>query len=130
MTSVVPVTPVTLPILVTSSPDNSLKQWIFDMSDGGGRELRKREGHEAPPARVRYYGGRGESIVSAGQDSSLRVFSTVADILHKSLGHASFYRKISKKHRVSEVSSVYCGLVILLNNSQTRHFDICPSLLT
>jgi len=90
------------PLLVTSSPDNSLKQWIFDMSDGGGRELRKREGHGAPPSRVRYYGAKGENILSAGQDSSLRVFSTVTDILHRSLGHASFNRKLSKKHRVAE----------------------------
>ena len=41
------------PILVTSSADNSVKQWIFDTSDGGGRLLRKREGHAAPPGRVR-----------------------------------------------------------------------------
>ena len=40
--------------------------------------------------------------MSAGQDSSLRVFSTVTDLLNKSLGHASYNRKLSKKHRVSE----------------------------
>ena len=33
------------PILVTSSSDNSVKQWIFDMSNDSGRLLRKREGH-------------------------------------------------------------------------------------
>lgn len=32
------------PLLLTSSPDNTLKLWIFDMSDGGARLLRKREG--------------------------------------------------------------------------------------
>ena len=90
------------PLAVTSGPDNVLKQWIFDMSDGGARLLRVREGHSAPPARVRYYGGAGDSILSAGQDSSLRVFSTVADLLNRSLGHASFNRKLSKKHRVAE----------------------------
>ena len=90
------------PVMVTSSPDNSLKQWIFDMSDGGARELRSKCGHSAPPSRVRYYGARGENILSAGQDSSLRVFSTVTDLLHKSLGHASFNRKRSKKFKVSE----------------------------
>ena len=41
------------PLLVTSSPDNTLKQWIFDMPDGGGRLLRHREGHSAPPTRIR-----------------------------------------------------------------------------
>ena len=52
--------------------------------------------------RIRYYGGAGEAVLSAGQDSSLRVFSTVTDLLNKSLGHASYNRKLSKKHRVSE----------------------------
>ena len=90
------------PILVTNSKDNTLKEWIFDMSDGGGRLLRWREGHSEPPARIRYYGGAGDNILSAGSDSSLRVFSTVTDLLNKSLGHASFNRKLSKKHRVAE----------------------------
>jgi len=90
------------PLVVTNSGDNTLKQWIFDMSDGGGRLLRHREGHSQPPGRIRYYGASGHSIVSAGQDSSLRVFSTVADLLNRSLGHASFNRKLSKKHRVTE----------------------------
>lgn len=90
------------PVMVTNSKDNTLKEWIFDMSDGGGRQLRWREGHSSPPTRIRYYGREGESVLSAGQDSSLRVFSTVTDLLNRSLGHASFNRKLSKKHRVSE----------------------------
>jgi len=90
------------PLLVTNSGDNTLKQWIFDMSDGGGRLLRQREGHSQPPSKIRYYGSSGQNVLSAGQDSSLRVFSTVADLLNRSLGHASFNRKLSKKHRVSE----------------------------
>lgn len=32
------------PLVLTSSPDNTLKLWIFDMSDGGARLLRIREG--------------------------------------------------------------------------------------
>lgn len=51
---------------------------------------------------VRYYGGSGEALLSAGLDSSFRVFSTVTDILHRSLGHASWNRKVSKKHKVTE----------------------------
>ena len=90
------------PVLVTNSGDNTLKQWIFDMSDGGARLLRIREGHSQPPARIRYYGALGGNILSAGQDSSLRVFSTVTDLLNRNLGHASFNRKLSKKHKVSE----------------------------
>ena len=62
------------------------------MSDGGGRLLRWREGHSQPPGRIRYYGAAGDSILSAGLDSSLRVFSTITDLLNKSLGHASYNR--------------------------------------
>ena len=51
---------------------------------------------------VRYYGGSGVALLSAGLDSSFRVFSTVTDILHRSLGHASWNRKVSKKHKVTE----------------------------
>ena len=90
------------PVMVTNSRDNSLKQWIFDMSDGGARILRLREGHSQPPGRIRYYGALGQNILSAGQDSSLRVFSTVTDYLNRSLGHASYNRKLSKKHKVTE----------------------------
>lgn len=32
------------PLLITSSPDNTLKLWIFDLTDGGARLLRIREG--------------------------------------------------------------------------------------
>jgi len=90
------------PLMVTSSGDNTLKMWIFDMPDGGGRLLRFREGHSKPPAKIRFYGSNGSNLLSAGLDSSLRIFSTVTDILNKSLGHASFNRKVSKKHKVTE----------------------------
>jgi len=90
------------PLLISSSSDNTVKMWIFDMPDGGARLLRYREGHAAPPGRIRFYGALGQNILSAGQDSSMRIFSTVTDILNKSLGHASFNRKLSKKHKSME----------------------------
>lgn len=85
------------PLLFTTSPDNSMKLWIFDMPDGGARMLRVREGHAAPPLCVRYHGADGQSILSAGEDASLRVFNTVTETLNKSLGRASYNRKASKK---------------------------------
>ncbi|XP_054002526.1 WD repeat-containing protein 36 [Hylaeus anthracinus] len=85
------------PLLVSSSPDNSLKLWIFDLADGAGRLLRIREAHAEPPTAIRFYGNDGTSILTAGSDSSLRIFSTVTEILNKSLGRASFNRKASKK---------------------------------
>ncbi|XP_031846092.1 WD repeat-containing protein 36 [Nomia melanderi] len=84
------------PLLVSSSPDNSLKLWIFDLADGAGRLLRIREAHAEPPTLVRFYGG-GKNILTAGSDSSLRIFSTITETLNKSLGRASFNRKASKR---------------------------------
>lgn len=87
----------TEPLIFTTSPDNSMKLWIFDMPDGGARLLRIRDGHAAPPLCIRYHGASGQSILSAGEDSSLRVFSTVSETLNKSMGKASYNRKASKK---------------------------------
>jgi U3 small nucleolar RNA-associated protein 21 len=74
-------------------------QWIFDLSDGGGRLLRIKEGHAEPPVKIRFYGDSGDHILSAGEDSTLRSFSTVTDLLNKSFGVASYNRKLAKKHR-------------------------------
>lgn len=84
------------PLMVTSSPDNSLKLWIFDMPDGGARQLRIREGHTAPPSFIRFHGSNGHNILSAGGDSSLRIFSTKTETFNKSLGRASYNRKLSR----------------------------------
>ena len=85
------------PLVVTSSSDNTLKLWIFDLADGGARLLRIREGHSEPPRLVRFYGIDGNNILTAGGDSSLRIFSTITETFNKSLGKASFNRKASKK---------------------------------
>lgn len=85
------------PLLVTSSSDNSLKMWRFDMSDGSASLFKIREGHFKPPVSIRFHGGSGASILSAGNDSSLRVFNTVTEIANKSFGRASYNRKLSKK---------------------------------
>lgn len=84
------------PLMVTSSADNSVKLWIFDMPDGGARLLRIRDGHNAPPSRIKFHGSNGDNILSAGSDSSLRIFSTKTETFNKSLGRASYNRKISK----------------------------------
>lgn len=85
------------PIFVTSSSDNSLKMWRFDMSDGSASLFKYREGHFRPPVSIRFHGANGANILSAGNDSSLRVFNTVTEIANKSFGRASYNRKISKK---------------------------------
>ncbi|KAK3090298.1 hypothetical protein FSP39_010724 [Pinctada imbricata] len=85
------------PLMVTSSADNTLKVWIFDLPDGGGRLLRQRAGHSAPPNRLRHYGNNGHNILSAGQDSTLQSFSTQHDKHNKSLGRASYNKSETKK---------------------------------
>lgn len=85
------------PLMVTSAADNSLKVWIFDLPDGGARLLRLREGHSAPPSSIQFYGNDGQNILSAGHDSTMRSFSTVHDSSNKSLGRASYLKKVSKR---------------------------------
>ncbi|XP_064385749.1 WD repeat-containing protein 36-like isoform X4 [Halichondria panicea] len=70
------------PVMVTSGPDNSLKMWIFDQSDGSARLLRSRCGHSAPPTKIRFTstGGDAVKILSGGLDNALRVFGVHKDV--------------------------------------------------
>ncbi|KAJ2338013.1 rRNA-processing protein utp21, partial [Coemansia sp. RSA 2618] len=47
------------PLLITSSADNSIKEWLFDGKDGIPRLLRQRSGHFAPAQMIRYHGDDG-----------------------------------------------------------------------
>lgn len=85
------------PLLISNSADNSIKMWIFDLPDDGGRLLRLRDGHSSPPLKIEFYGTKGKNILSAGSDSTLRSFSTEVDSMNKNLGHASYNRKVAKK---------------------------------
>jgi U3 small nucleolar RNA-associated protein 21 len=71
--------------------------WIFDQSDGGVRLLREQAGHKAPPIRLRFHDLLGEWILSSGLDSSLRTFSTVADLLNRNLGTAHYNQKKARR---------------------------------
>jgi U3 small nucleolar RNA-associated protein 21 len=113
------------PMLVSSSPDNSLKLWIFDMTDGAGRLLRIREGHAEPPTIVRFYENDGNYILSTGGDSSLRLFSTVTEIMNKSLGRASFNRKASKKKGHSVDDPMIMPPITELASETTREKEWC-----
>lgn len=87
------------PLMFTASPDNSIKLWIFDMPDGGPRLLRRREGHAKPILCIRYHGASGRSIISSGEDSTMRVFSTVSETLNRSMGSASYNKKAASQKR-------------------------------
>ncbi|KAJ7986988.1 hypothetical protein DPEC_G00334090 [Dallia pectoralis] len=85
------------PLLITNGADNAIRVWIFDTAGGGGRLLRSRLGHSAPPSQIRHHGQNGQHILSAGQDGTLQSFSTVHEKFNKSLGHGSINKKKSKK---------------------------------
>ncbi|XP_004530020.1 WD repeat-containing protein 36 [Ceratitis capitata] len=108
------------PLLFTTSPDNSMKLWIFDMPDNGARMLRIREGHTGPPLCIRYHGNSGTMILSAGEDSALRVFSTVTESFNRSMGKASYNRRVSKKKNRFEEDSQRMPPIIEFTSETTR----------
>lgn len=96
------------PLLVTSSSDNTLKLWIFDKADGNGRLLRIREGHSAPPNSIKFYGNSSDNILTAGGDSTMRIFNTKSETSNKNLGIASANRKnFKKKNRIDKMNENY-----------------------
>uniref|UniRef100_A0A336LZ66 CSON006517 protein n=1 Tax=Culicoides sonorensis TaxID=179676 RepID=A0A336LZ66_CULSO len=107
------------PLMFTASPDNSIKLWIFDMPDGGPRLLRRREGHALPPLCIRYHGAGGRHIISAGEDVSMRIFSTVSETLNRSMGQASYNRKAAKTKR-SKAKALLMPPVIHFTTETTR----------
>lgn len=108
------------PLMVTSSADNSLKLWIFDMPDGGARLLRIREGHGAPPTYIRFHGSNGKSILTAGGDSSLRVFNTISETANQSFGRAYFNKKLAKKKGKRESEFLKMPPIIQFTSETTR----------
>lgn len=108
------------PLLATSSPDNSIKIWIFDLPDGGVRLLRLREGHAAPPSFIRFHGSNGQNILSAGSDSSLRIFNTTSETANKSLGKASYNRKLAKKRGKQDALHLQMPPIVQFTSETTR----------
>uniref|UniRef100_UPI00398F518B WD repeat-containing protein 36 isoform X2 n=1 Tax=Pristiophorus japonicus TaxID=55135 RepID=UPI00398F518B len=53
-------------LLITTGEDNAIRVWIFDAPGGGGRLLRCRTGHSAPPTKIKYHGSDGQNILSSG----------------------------------------------------------------
>jgi U3 small nucleolar RNA-associated protein 21 len=88
------------PILLTSGADNAVKMWIFDQDDGSARLLRSRNGHSAPPTRVRYYSQH--TLLSAGQDRSFRIFSTIQDQQSRELSQGRVEKKAQSLDKKSE----------------------------
>ena len=84
------------PVLLTTGGDNAVKMWIFDQEDGSARLLRARNGHSAPPSKVRYYSTH--TILSAGLDRSFRIFSTIQDQQSRELSQGHITKKAKHLH--------------------------------
>ncbi|GBG70074.1 hypothetical protein CBR_g5707 [Chara braunii] len=110
------------PMLISSAADNSLKMWIFDSDDGEARLLRFRSGHSAPPTCIQYY-GQGRRILSAGQDRSFRLFSTVQDQQSKELSQGRLASK-AKRYDIRE-EELRLPRVIAFAAADVRERDWC-----
>ena len=87
------------PVLLTGSPDNSLKMWVFDGIAGGApRLLRERTGHSAPPTCVRFCDdSQGKLLVSGGLDSTVRATNITVDRQSREMSQ----RNAAKKRKFS-----------------------------
>ncbi|KAJ4968592.1 hypothetical protein NE237_015293 [Protea cynaroides] len=110
------------PVLMSSSVDNSIKMWIFDMSDGDPRLLRFRSGHSAPPLCLRFY-ANGRHILSAGQDRAFRLFSVIQDQQSRELSQRHISKR-AKKLRMKE-EEIKLKLVIAFDCAEIRERDWC-----
>lgn len=88
-------------LLVTSGTDNSLKMWSMDLSDGSGALLCQRAGHSEPPSHIRFYGPKGFNLLSAGLDSTIKMFHLYSERFNKNLGTARMNPKSKHKERLS-----------------------------
>ncbi|KAJ2450150.1 rRNA-processing protein utp21 [Coemansia sp. RSA 2424] len=92
------------PLLLTSSADNSIKEWLFDGQEGVPRLLRHRSGHFAAPQMIRYHDDDGRCILSAGRDRSLRYFSVFRDAQNVEMSQGSLAREARvRKVKVNEL---------------------------
>ncbi|ORX40070.1 putative WD-repeat protein [Kockovaella imperatae] len=110
------------PLLISSSGDNSIKQWLFDSPTSVPRLLKFRGGHHAPPSWIRYHGEDGKDILTAGRDRSLRNTSVVRDSRSHELSQG---QSLIKKSRGLGISADELKLppITAMSSSSTRSKD-------
>jgi U3 small nucleolar RNA-associated protein 21 len=91
--------------LVTAGTDNTLKIWTLDMSDGGGQLYCQRAGHSEPPSHIRFYGPNGLNILSAGLDSTIKMFHVYSERFNRNLGTARMNPKSRHSRSKSDGST-------------------------
>lgn len=109
------------PLLITSSADNSVKQWLFDAPTSAPRLLKFRTGHHAPPTCIRYYGDDGKQILTTGRDRAMRYTSVVRDSRSHELSQGSLIKKAIGLG--VSVDNLKYPPVIAMSSSSTRSKD-------
>ncbi|KAJ9115237.1 hypothetical protein QFC20_001104 [Naganishia adeliensis] len=109
------------PLLISSSGDNSIKQWVFDADTAMPRLLKFRTGHHAPVNCIRYYGEDGKQILTAGRDRALRYTSVVRDSRSHELSQGHLAKKASNLS--VSVTSLKFQPVLAMSSSSTRSKD-------
>lgn len=95
-------------LLVTSGTDNKLKIFSMDLSDGGGNLLCQRDGHSQPPTKIDFYGPKGFNLLSAGRDSTLKMFHMYSERLNRNLGTAreNAKNRIKSSHDIKKLPPI------------------------
>ncbi|EIW66765.1 hypothetical protein TREMEDRAFT_45592 [Tremella mesenterica DSM 1558] len=110
------------PLFITSSGDNTVKQWLCDSPDSPPRLLKHRGGHHSPPTLIRYYGTDGKQILTSGRDRSLRYTSVVRDSRSHELSQGQSFHKRSKALGMS-VSELKLAPITALSSCSIRSKD-------
>lgn len=92
-------------LMVTSGTDNTLKVWSMDMSDGCGTLQCQRAGHSEPPSHIKFYGPKGFNLLSAGLDSTVKMFHVFSERLNRNLGTARMNPKSKFKSKSTDEPS-------------------------
>lgn len=112
--------------LVTSGEDNAIKVWSLDMSDGGGNLLCQRAGHSEPPSHIKFYGSKGFNLLSAGQDSTIKMFHLYSERLNKNLGTARLNPKSKHKDRsINKLPPITCFVAETAKEKQWDNIAAC-----
>lgn len=114
-------------LLVTTGDDNSVKIWTLDMSDGCGTLLCQRSGHSEPPRYIRFYGPKGFNLLSAGDDSTLKMFHMYSERLNRNLGTARYNPKSrhKKDRSISRLPPISCFAAETAKEKQWDNIVVC-----
>lgn len=111
------------PLLITSSSDNSLKQWFFEgeTTSTQPRLLKSRSGHSSNPILATYYGEFGREIISGGEDGEVRCLSINRESRSFEISQGSISKKASQLNL--PVSQLLLPRITSISFSNTRSRD-------